>query len=315
MQLTKKKTAILTLALIFCIGIASATLLEYYAKIETTVTVSQGIKVDGKSYDELIATTVSTVGGGVCYEIHSITNYGDSPATVSLSYITDATEGELAVEYFINSATLVLENKDSDWAVIDDEREAILTYNLVGDTFDFKLLGFSLEPSTDYSLIYYADYDEFGKRFDYWGGDNPGAFIAEGTTDGFGNLLMEGSTDIGMDLPSWPDANINFYDYSEAPDFYTHAHGAKIWLVPSSDYNGVDKLTAWNPEAYLFETDLISYIDLEVPTHYILPDPEAVTTITILPHQTINFVISITPKSETKPGTFVVTTTVAPLTT
>jgi len=312
----KKKMALVALALILCVGIVSAAVLPYFGIIKTNVSVDQGVKVDGHSWDIPIETTASLFGGGIYYETHYITNYGDLPATVSFNCTTNATLGELAVGYFINSATLVLENKvpkvgESNWSIIKDGIQAILTYNIVGYTFNYKLLGFNLQKNTNYSLIYYADFDEFGNRFGYWGGNNPGAFIGSKVADGYGNLIQEGSINLGIDLPSTPDANIDFYNYTTL-DGYVHAHGAKIWLVPSADYDvSQKKLTAWNPDKYLFETDLISYINLYVTTHYIHPDPATITTLTIPAHTTINFVIRIISKSAAI-GTYLVTTTVSP---
>jgi hypothetical protein len=328
MQLTKKKTAIMALTLIFCIGIVSAAVLPYFGIIKTNVTVDQGIKVDGHSWDSSIETFAYMAGHGIYYGIHSITNYGDLPTTINFaSEVLNATTGdpitdELSVNYFINSATLMLENKNpNDWTIYGtDGIQAFLTYNLVGYTFDYKLLGFKLEPNTAYSLIYYADFDEFGRRFDplYWGGNNPGAFIGSATTDGNGNLLMSGNANLGIDLPSIPDANIDYYNYSFAKDaggtgdMYLHNHGAKIWLVPSDCYSESEKrVTIWAPDKFLFETDLISYINLGVTEHYIHPDPEFVTEITVPAHSTVSFVIRIKSESATY-GTYLVTTTVSP---
>jgi hypothetical protein len=115
-----------------------------------------------------------------------------------------------------------------------------------------------------------------------------------------------------MDLPSYPDANIDKYDYSGAPDYYEHAHGAKIWLVPSTDYSAeAKKMIAWNPSAYLFETDLIAYIDLDESTHLLHPDPETLTAITVPAHSIVSFVIRFD-FADNGYGTYLVTTTVAP---
>jgi len=157
---------------------------------------------------------------------------------------------------------LVLENKDASWNVIDDDRVASLIYTPEGETFDYALFGMCLEPNTEYSLIYYADKPD---RFDNWGGNNPGALIATGATDGQGILVVTGYTDLNMNLPYPPDANIDEYDYSIAPDNYAHAHGAKLWLVPSDNYDTATKtVTPWSPSDFLFETDLISYTETNV---------------------------------------------------
>jgi hypothetical protein len=116
----------------------------------------------------------------------------------------------------------------------------------------------------EYSLIYYADTED---RFNDWGGDNPGAIIATGTTvDGV--LTLSGSVYLGVDLPHPDDANGYFYDYTEPPDSYDNATGAKIWLVPSECYDANDtKVNSWEQSRFLFETDLIEYeyTDVTVP--------------------------------------------------
>lgn len=165
-----------------------------------------------------------------------------------------------------DACPLVLENKDSsDWSTIVDDMYGKLFYNDAGDEFEYIFCGCGLDIDTDYSLIYYAD---FINRYVDWGGNNPGALIAEMTTDGCGSVFKAGSVELDMDLPSCPDANIAIHDYSGAPDFYAHAHGAKIWLVPSDCYDaGAKKVDIWSPDDFLFETDLITYDDTDVVTN------------------------------------------------
>jgi len=167
-------------------------------------------------------------------------------------------------------AELRLENKDPDnnWEIIDDEIYGVLQYSTEGDTLCYDFQGYGL-PDGDYSLIYYADYED---RFTQWGGDNPGALIATGTASG-DTLSLVGSVNLredldpaGIDLPCPPDSNIDVHDYSGPPDNYAHAHGAKIWLVPSECYDSTnfriyeDK---WQPNRFLFETDLITFDDTD----------------------------------------------------
>lgn len=164
-----------------------------------------------------------------------------------------------------NIAHLYLYEKDpSDWSIVDDGAWGKMKFNLAGPTFDFNFNGKGLEPNTEYSLIYYADKPD---RFVNWGGNNPGKLIANGTSNEDGNIHLGDSIDLGMDLPHSDDANadISNHDYSGAPDFYATATGAKIWLVLSEDYDKDNtKMIAWNPEKYLFESDLITYDDTEV---------------------------------------------------
>jgi predicted ribosomally synthesized peptide with SipW-like signal peptide len=148
---------------------------------------------------------------------------------------------------WLEAHRLVLENKNPDnWDEVytQDGKFGVLTWAGNGPTFDFSttLKAYGLEPDTEYALIYYAD---------PWPGDNPGAFLGSGTTDGSGYVEISGNVDLGHDLPDPEDAN--------SPG------GAKIWLVLNSDYNNGSKttgpMTGWQPERYLFETELIQYID------------------------------------------------------
>lgn len=159
-------------------------------------------------------------------------------------------------------SSLTLENKNATWAIIDDPIQGTLEYGSSADLFWYNFSATGLTDSIGYSLIYYADTEA---RFVDWGGDNPGALIATFTTDTSGNITpTAGSVNLNMDLPCSPDANAYYYDYTNSPDFYDHATGAKIWLVPTSAYDaGQRKVTAWTPSAFLFETDLIWYDDTD----------------------------------------------------
>jgi len=162
-----------------------------------------------------------------------------------------------------NRKALILENKNANWEVIDDNTFATLIYNPSGSNFNYALVGSGLKPDTSYSLIYYADY---AGRFSNWGGNNPGALIDKGTTTTNGNLRMAGSEDLDMNLPCPPDANIDGVDY-RVKDGYSNAHGAKIWLVPTdalpASFPSPDTASVawetWPVSEILFETDLISY--------------------------------------------------------
>jgi len=136
------------------------------------------------------------------------------------------------------TGVLTLENKNENWEpVYGDGVEGQLIYNLEGSTFDYTFEATGLTPQTEYSLIYYAD---------PWPGCNPGALIATFTTDGSGAISASGSANIGFDLPDPGDRN--------------YPAGAKIWLVPSTDYDlTTNSMTAWKPTEYLFGMNLIHY--------------------------------------------------------
>lgn len=187
-------------------------------------------------------------------------NSGATATGILDGWEVTASSDEICVE--VTEAVLILENKDSGWQPIADGTYGEFGYNLAGSTFDYAINVYGLEPETEYSLIYYADFED---RFTQWGGNNPGALIATMTTDENGNVCIPGSVELNMDLPCSPDANISTHNYSGAPDNYAHAHGAKIWLVPSDCYDaGAKKVDTWQPTRFLFETDLIWYDDTDV---------------------------------------------------
>lgn len=174
---------------------------------------------------------------------------------------------------------LVLENKDASWDVIpNDDIQGLLEYNNSGAEFEYRLTVSGLKDDVDYSIIYYADKPN---RFVDWGGDNPGALIGTFTYDATPKVTS-GSAELNMNLPTEPDANISEYDYTAE---YGTAHGAKIWVVPSVDWTAgsPDKLTAWNPDRYLFETGLITYNDTDLASLSLNADIEQITAITVGP--------------------------------
>ena len=200
----------------------------------------------------------------------------------------------LAVPAMANTVTLELgvydnvfdlENKDPvTWAVESgDGIGAQFGYNDSGSDFNFGLIAEGLAINTPYSLIYYADTED---RFVDWGGvvaPGIGRVIASGTSTGTGALVLTGSPDLGIDLPSLPDANAYFYDYTATPDEYADATGAKVWLIPTSVLTGgIMPVATWTPDdTWLFETQLVNYDDTDV-------NPIPMVAITVAPDN-LNF--------------------------
>ena len=171
--------------------------------------------------------------------------------------------GTLANGY---DSSLMLENKnwDTDWSVESDAISGTLDFNSSGANFEFSLSATGL-ANGEYSLIYYAD--NSGDRFGEWGGDNPGAVIWSGSSNGGSLSSGNQSIDLGMNLPSSPDANMSEHSYCQGPDNYMNCHGAKIWLIPSSALTGSATLPVivWPPDDnWLFETNLITYDDTDI---------------------------------------------------
>lgn len=161
----------------------------------------------------------------------------------------------------IGNLDLCQRSPDS-WEIVDGGASGTLTYNLSGARFVFDFYGERLEANSSYSLIYYAA-SEIGpiNLHSNIPGALPGALIAEGISDPAGGIHLQGSVNLGMDLPYLTDAN---YDYVECCSEYGTNHGAKIWLVPSDCYNSTNMIIRegkWQPDRFLFETELIIYFD------------------------------------------------------
>jgi len=132
-----------------------------------------------------------------------------------------------------NVGHLYLYEKDSSWEIVPGGAWGKMKYNLSGPTFDFVFNGHGLQASTPYSLIYYPEPQTTWP----W----PVEAIAHGNANAGGDIHMAGSHDFNQDLT----------------DF-------KIWLVLTDDIRG-GSLSGWNPTDYLFEHNLITYDDTDVP--------------------------------------------------
>jgi len=255
------RSSAILLASIMLVGIASAALLSYFAEIKGTADIEQSILVDGQDYTTPVEYTINGIGGNT-YTNGSFPVDNRADVAIPIRFSTEPTYKNAGVWEDASDAvrtrymsTLELSSKDANWDVTSDMK-AYLTYELVSPEFNYDLTATGLMPNTEYSLIYYADKPD---RFVEWGGNNPGKLISTFATDENGSYTGSNSVNLGMNLPSPNDANIDEYNYCDS-DGYTLCNGAKLWIVPSSDYTE-PALTAWNPNTYLFETNLITYSD------------------------------------------------------
>ena len=156
--------------------------------------------------------------------------------------------------------TVYLYEKDPDtWDVIGNGAVAMLKYKPEATHFYFQLIGRKLLPDTQYKLIYYPD---------PWPGDNL-ICLGSGLSDDEGKLRIN-----GYDCPASPDysepvstGNLPYpQEGGEDPPPYDDNEGAKVWLVLSDDVDcgpAGAKMTAWNPEEYLFEMVWIFFADTD----------------------------------------------------
>ncbi len=278
----KKAIPLSVIALLVATVPVAGSLLTYYGQITATVDVHQSILVDGQDYSATINDVIEEDAPGgeeFCFK-HWLKNQMSVEGIAGLeTYYHPDGDGIITTYYTMpETITLVLENKEigsgvcgaETWNIINDNMQATLTFDTVNPEFDYDFEATGLGMETEYALVYYADYDP---RFNMWGGDNPGAIIEIFTTDQNGYYSSSRSIDLGMNLPTEPDWNINptpdYCDCHNGHDDYVHCKGgAKIWIVPTSHLTNGDSLpmVSWDMSKYLFETDLITYFDCNIDT-------------------------------------------------
>jgi hypothetical protein len=151
-----------------------------------------------------------------------------------------AGKSNIAHLYLYEKTSLPLTDPPTPWPIVEDGAWGKMKYNLSGSTFDFVFNGHGLEAGEDYTLIYYPD---------PWPGTDL-ICLGDGTANVDGDVHIAGSVDTG-DLPTGADT--------------IPLGGAKIWLVLSDDITCDDQFYGWNPTEYLFEGDVITFDDTDVP--------------------------------------------------
>lgn len=150
---------------------------------------------------------------------------------------------------YSNIGSVNLYQKDpATWEMVPGGGWGTLFYNLEGLRFKVLFVGHSLQKNTNYSLIYYADAVSEPNSPPV-----PGILIASGRTNRGGNIQLVASLSLKHDLPFAADAN-------SQPDANGNIYGAKIFLVPSSDYDtSTNLITGWNMNQWMFPLNGIFY--------------------------------------------------------
>jgi len=277
------KIGIVALCLIVVTTLVSATLLQYFGQVNTTMNVQQSIQIGEKVNTEIVwknwnEPVTRDLGNVVhctdyCYKLW-IKNQACKSATVTLTDVVtnapymDATGIDIGHYIFGDSQTIELIQKNvvfgqSPWTPLVDGKEATLTFNTCGTTFNWNIeTNANLEG---YSLIYYANYPE------YWT-EGPVTVIGSG---------LSGSYD-GVTMPFADDENA-LRSINEDPinEDYEHAYGAKFWLVPTEAIVGND--VNWGMAGqFLFETDLGFYLDCDNMSPVCLPNVYPIFDTTVL---------------------------------
>lgn len=244
---------------IFALALVSAGV--YYALLSFNVIVNQPISIYGDGLVDIACDAGSTCVGDAV----TISNDADEDRLISVNVgdsSDDLTTG-------IVGEVILSEKDTTTWANLEDK--AIVDYTIVGDKFNYKVDS-SLDLE-DYVLIYYLDKNSAKD----WNIDNAvliGDADSDWTTLNLIDLPIGSDYNIGAD-PDYCDMNNGFDDY-------LHCNNAKLWLMPESDWNAKN----WNPTAFLFETDLITYTDTTSGVANILVPAEG--SVNVYPQVTID---------------------------
>lgn len=217
-----KKLLMFGLIGVFSVMLVSAVLVTYFSQVEQTIDVESPITIEGNFPADIEGNATEVVIGDAI----TITNRLGKPIDVTIS--GDDGDNGIDVSYL---SELVLAKKNSEWVSTGDE--VTIMYTKLGEEFTYT------NVPEDYTLIYYKD-SEVGLDGRL---DNP-------------EPAIEIVSNIG-NLPKEDDANLDA-DYSEAPDYYEHKTGAKIWAVPTDTISEGNTLD-WNRmNEFYYETDLIT---------------------------------------------------------
>ena len=234
---------------IFALALVTGALLTYYGKIQQTVTVEQGLSIDGNAWDVPIVEDRATtsIENAVFLSVHYLDN--DASIDAEVGMVTECVGAgscnEVEVKHFatnLRSGTLELSLKNADWLQVPDEVNIVVTYNTNVATGITRIVTIDALPS-EFTLIYYADeeFAEDGTRL---------------TTPGQAYEL-----DVGSIIPiSSADGNLkDDANYCAAPDNYEHCRGIKLWAINDAI---VDNRISWSGDwqsTYYFETDMLGW--------------------------------------------------------
>jgi hypothetical protein len=131
---------------------------------------------------------------------------------------------------------MLVELDPATWLPVQKGAQGELKYKATsGAELEFHLRGKDLEPGGSYTLIYFPD---------PWPG-NGLICLGSAAANDQGRLKIKGKAVVPA-LPIESDAN--------------YPCGAKLWLVLTADVDCQGKMmTAWHPESYLFQGELISF--------------------------------------------------------
>ena len=254
-----KKIVIVLGAILLCATLVSATILTYFGQVNTTANIQQSVLVDGQDYTQPISETIDAIGGTTLYTSHTI--YNRAPICGQIKICTTGLTQGASLDYYLFPATQTINlvhKNPTNWSIIDDGITATISFDTI-DPSAIHVTTTGLDDATEYGLCYYQD------RTHWNGTDNWGHIFILGTFTG--NINDNLDYTFGS-IPQVQDDNA----YFPVPDPYQYRLGAKFWIVPMSDVEGIQDQTTWNPENCLFETNLGIIVDTSaVPTFWLAP--------------------------------------------
>lgn len=288
-----KKLMIFGILGLFALALVSAGLMSYFGVINKTVTVDQGLTVDGNNWDAPIvepAVTMNSFQNLVFASAHRLSNVANVDVGVNLVYGCSAEDSsggcnDINTNYYetnLRSGSLTLSKKDPSWNEITTDTDVVVTYstNANGELVIDSIVGMD----SGYILIYYADeeFDSDGVRL-----ATPGQAYALSIGDVVPISADDGNLKVGADYCIY--------------DLYDHCRGIKLWLIRTDDLT--DNTITWNENwqsEYYFETDMLGW------NH----NYELTNTVDVLANSDVDFVIVSDFPELMKPDEYTLTTTV-----
>lgn len=319
---TKRKILGIPIALfvvgVLIVGGVSAALLTYFGIITTTANVEQAVTLLG---DETHTIPEAAPGGESFCFLHKLRNDAsvDIGVGIEMSCSKDALPDDCggitaAVHEVPETRTLNLCAKDSTaWECISGAT-ATLTFDPVSPTFKGTLTTTGLD-SIEYALIYYPDQED---RFDPSKWNGAGGIVITTFMGVVTDLAFDEELDTNLPYGTdWnKDPSPDYCNNNNGFDSYVHCKGAKIWIVPVNDLTSGDlPLATWNPTAWLFEEDLIVYVDCDEDIGNFAVDMEkGDSTITLMTksREKTPMLICYDFDVAIAPGTYTITTNIVP---
>jgi len=245
-----KSVPVFVIALL-AIGLVSAALLPYFGLITGDAIVSQSVTLEDSPIPGEWGGNF--VAGKTIIDCddddsgHSLKNHADVEVTVELETTCVSSEDCDGITTEVYGILELTSKETVGWTATDD-RKATLYYTVVGDEFKYKVETVTGDL-TDYIVVYYPDVNE-AKDWNIANAVNLGAVTDVWTTSTLATSLPKAG-----DYNANPNEGDSYCSGENGYDYFEHCAGAKIWLMPLTDLGG------WNPDAWLFETDLIVYSD------------------------------------------------------